>query len=106
MVILGSTHTGSLGRVRPGTTAERLLSGSPCAVAVAPHGYRTLAAGSPKRIGLAWNSTQEARTALAAAVCAARAWISVVRVAMTSTYRRLHSGKRVRMSQRRRVNRT
>ena len=41
LIVVGSTHTGHLGRVRPGSTGERLLSGAPCAVAVAPYGYRT-----------------------------------------------------------------
>src|SRR5204863_8181159 len=30
IVVVGSTHTGHLGRVVPGATAERLLHGSPC----------------------------------------------------------------------------
>ena len=41
LIVVGSTHTGRLGRVRPGSTGERLLQGAPCAVAVAPHGFRT-----------------------------------------------------------------
>ena len=45
VAVVGSTHRGALGRVRPGSTGERLLSGSPCAVAVAPHGYRTARRG-------------------------------------------------------------
>ncbi len=36
LIVVGSTHTGRLGRVRPGATGERLLLGAPCAVAVAP----------------------------------------------------------------------
>lgn len=39
LVVLGSTHRGPLGRIVPGTTMEHLLSGSPCAVAVAPPGF-------------------------------------------------------------------
>ena len=39
MIVVGSTHTGRAGRVLPGSTAERLLHGSPCPVAVAPKGY-------------------------------------------------------------------
>lgn len=31
--VVGSTHTGPLGRVLPGSTGERLLHGAPCAVA-------------------------------------------------------------------------
>ena len=39
LVVVGSTHTGRAGRVLPGSTAERLLHGSPCPVAVAPKDY-------------------------------------------------------------------
>src|SRR5262249_35072195 len=40
LVVVGSTHRGRMGRALAGTTAERLLHGSPCPVAVAPLGYR------------------------------------------------------------------
>ena len=36
LVVVGSTHTGRLGRVFPGSTGEKLLHGAPCAVAVVP----------------------------------------------------------------------
>jgi nucleotide-binding universal stress UspA family protein len=39
IVVLGSSNRSVLGRVMPGGTADRLLSGSPVPVAVAPHGY-------------------------------------------------------------------
>ena len=39
LIVVGSTHTGRAGRVLPGSTAERLLHGSPCPVAVAPKDY-------------------------------------------------------------------
>jgi nucleotide-binding universal stress UspA family protein len=39
MIVVGSTARGHAGRVLPGSTAERLLHGSPCAVALAPRGY-------------------------------------------------------------------
>ena len=54
-------------RDRPGaagTTAERLLHGAPCAVAVAPRGYRS---GPIRRIGVAYNGSPEAEAALHAA---------------------------------------
>ena len=38
LIVVGSTHTGRAGRVLPGSTGERLLHGSPCAVAVVPTG--------------------------------------------------------------------
>jgi nucleotide-binding universal stress UspA family protein len=64
LVVVGSTHRGAIGRVLPGTTAERLLHGAPCAVAVAPRGYR----GEPIRhIGVAYDGSPEAKAALHAA---------------------------------------
>jgi nucleotide-binding universal stress UspA family protein len=39
LVVLGSSQRSGLDRVFPGSTANRLLSGSPVAVAVAPVGY-------------------------------------------------------------------
>src|SRR5215204_3184609 len=40
-VVVGaaSTTRGVVGRIAPGSTAERLLHGAPCSVAVAPAGY-------------------------------------------------------------------
>jgi nucleotide-binding universal stress UspA family protein len=39
MIVVGSTGRGAAGRVLPGSTAERLLHGAPCPVALAPRGY-------------------------------------------------------------------
>jgi nucleotide-binding universal stress UspA family protein len=88
LFIVGSTHTGSLGRVRPGSTGERLLSGAPCAVAVPPHGYRTHAGGPIERIGAAWDGSTESRAALAAAIGAASAFgaeLEIVTVVASTT---------------------
>jgi nucleotide-binding universal stress UspA family protein len=58
--------------VLPGSTAERLLHGAPCAVAVVPNGYGTTTHPAIRRIGVAYNATDEARAAVAAAAEAAR----------------------------------
>jgi nucleotide-binding universal stress UspA family protein len=73
LIVVGSTHTGRLGRVRPGSTGERLLQGAPCAVAVAPHGYRTRLAERLDTIGVAYNGSREADHALASALALADA---------------------------------
>ena len=39
LVVVGSSHRGSVGRVLPGATVEHLLGDAPCAVAVAPPGF-------------------------------------------------------------------
>jgi nucleotide-binding universal stress UspA family protein len=73
LIVVGSSHTGRLGRVAPGSTAERLLHGAPCAVAVVPHGYRTRSGQPIRRIGVAYDGSQESTAAVAAAVELARA---------------------------------
>jgi nucleotide-binding universal stress UspA family protein len=73
LIVVGSSHTGRLGRVAPGSTAERLLHGAPCAVAVVPHGYRTRSEQPIRRIGVAYDGSEESTAAVAAAVELARA---------------------------------
>jgi nucleotide-binding universal stress UspA family protein len=73
IVVLGSTHTGRAGRVMPGATAERMLHGAPCAVAVVPEGYSEHPHPAIARIGVAYNGTAEAKAAIAAAAGAAAA---------------------------------
>jgi nucleotide-binding universal stress UspA family protein len=63
LVVLGSSHRSGIGRVFPGGTAERMLGGAPCAVAVAPSGYAQRR--QPLRtIGLAFDGTPEGDAAL------------------------------------------
>jgi nucleotide-binding universal stress UspA family protein len=74
VIVVGSSHRGRLGRVQPGGTGERLLFGSPCAVALAPDGYRSQAAKPVTRVAVAFDGSPESRTAFAAALAAARAY--------------------------------
>jgi nucleotide-binding universal stress UspA family protein len=69
LLVVGSTHTGRAGRVFPGSTAERLLHGAPCTVAVVPADY---AARAIRRIGVAVDGSPESRSAAAAAAALAR----------------------------------
>lgn len=39
LIVIGSSHRGPLGRILPGGTAERLLRGAPCSVAIASRGF-------------------------------------------------------------------
>jgi nucleotide-binding universal stress UspA family protein len=71
LIVVGSSRRGLLGRIAPGTTAERLLHGSSCPVAVAPNGLDD--AWSPEKIGVGYIELGEGRTALKAAVTLARA---------------------------------
>lgn len=67
LIVVGSTHTGRAGRVLPGSTAERLLHGSPCPVAVAPKHYAHEATREPGIVGCGYDGTPAAQRALDAA---------------------------------------
>ncbi len=89
LIVVGSTHTGRAGRVLPGSTGERLLHGAPCAVAIVPEGYRALSRPAIRRIGVAYDATEESRAAVAAATEAARALgadLEVIRVVGEEAY--------------------
>jgi nucleotide-binding universal stress UspA family protein len=62
LVVTGSSHRSGLGRVLPGGTAERLLSGAPVPVAVAPKGYAAREAGDAV-IGVGFDQSPESRQA-------------------------------------------
>jgi nucleotide-binding universal stress UspA family protein len=71
LVVVGSTDRGPVGRVLPGSTAERLLHGSPCPVAIVPHGYGSRE--HPIRtIGVGHDGSDESEIALGSAVELAR----------------------------------
>src|SRR3954454_19551144 len=63
LIAVGGSHRSQLGRALFGGTAERLLSGSPCPVAVAPKGYANHGA-RVGTIGCAFDGSAEARAAL------------------------------------------
>jgi nucleotide-binding universal stress UspA family protein len=80
LIVIGSSHVGALGRVLAGTTAERLLHGAPCPVAVAPLGYGDAAGDDIATIAVGYDGSPEAEAALAAAVVLARALGARLRV--------------------------
>jgi nucleotide-binding universal stress UspA family protein len=73
LLVLGSTHRGAVGRVFPGSVAERLLSHAPCALAVAPRGYAERPHGGLGLIGVGYDGSRSARAALEMAKRLARA---------------------------------
>jgi nucleotide-binding universal stress UspA family protein len=90
LVVVGSTHRGSVGRVLPGSVARRLLDGGPCPVAVAPRGFRGKA-GKLETIVVGYDGCEDsARAVQVAALLAHRsgALLRVVSIvdAMAFTY--------------------
>jgi len=79
-VVVGCPDRAHPGRIDTGTVAERLLHGSPCAVALAPRGYAEDTGQGFRRIVVAYTPTDEARAALRAAAGLARACDAVVQV--------------------------
>src|SRR4051812_7196395 len=62
-IVVGSSHRGPIGRVVPGGVAQRLLSGAPCPVVVAPGGYADRPPRSLERIGCGFDASEGARAA-------------------------------------------
>ena len=72
LLVVGSAERGALGRVAPGSTAQRLMHGAPCPLALVPAGWQPREA--IRAIGVAYVDTEEAREALRGAhALAARA---------------------------------
>lgn len=80
IIVVGSSHTGRLGRVLPGSTTERLLHGAPCPVAVVPLGYRTHEQVEHPVLGCAYRPTEDGAAALGAAEDLARRLSASLRV--------------------------
>ena len=78
VLVVGSTNRGPAGRVLPGSTAERLMHGAPCPIAVVPHGWSPV--GALGTIGVAYVDTDEGRNALLAAFELARRAGATLRV--------------------------
>jgi nucleotide-binding universal stress UspA family protein len=71
-IVVGSTHRGAIGHVLPGSVATNLLSGAPCAVAVAPRGYAGRDDRRLLRIGIAFDGSAESWAALETGIDLAR----------------------------------
>ncbi len=80
LIVVGSSHAANHARLHPGSTAERLLQGAPCAVALAPLGYRTRPHLRLERISVGYDGAAEGARALSAGVLVARAAGSPLRV--------------------------
>jgi nucleotide-binding universal stress UspA family protein len=78
LLVIGSTRQGAVGRLLPGSTAQRLMHGAPCPIAVVPHGWR--AGDGLRTIGVAYVDTDEGREALRGAHALARRSGATLRV--------------------------
>lgn len=65
MLVLGSSRRASLGRAVAGSTAQRVIHGAPCAVAIAPRGWGSH--DGLETVGAAFVEVREAHAALALA---------------------------------------
>lgn len=68
LIVVGSTTRGPLRRVLIGGVGERLLAGAACPVAIAPRGYGDAPRRPLARLGVGLDGSEEAQTALEAAV--------------------------------------
>jgi nucleotide-binding universal stress UspA family protein len=73
LVIVGSSRHGKAGQTLLGNVAVTLMHGSPCAVAVAPSGYRDRQAEPVSGIVVGYDGSPESKLALASAYDLARA---------------------------------
>jgi nucleotide-binding universal stress UspA family protein len=80
LIVIGSSHRGAVGRVLAGTTAERLLHGAPCPVAVSPTGFHADDDDAIDTIAVAYDRSDEAKAALLAATAIAPALGARLRV--------------------------
>jgi nucleotide-binding universal stress UspA family protein len=68
VIVVGSSNAAAQQRLFAGSTAQRLLSGSPSPVGVAPAGWRHRDIGGLSRIGVAYIDTPDGHAALDVAV--------------------------------------
>jgi nucleotide-binding universal stress UspA family protein len=80
LVVVGSSADGDGEHTHLGSTANSLMHGSPCAVAVAPNGYRDGGAETVSSIVVGFDGSPEAKSALESACDLARATGAGLRV--------------------------
>jgi nucleotide-binding universal stress UspA family protein len=80
LVVLGSAQHGKVDQILAGNVAMSLLHGSPCSVAIAPHGYATNPPDGIEEVAVGYDGSEEARIALAEAIDLGRATGAPVKV--------------------------
>jgi nucleotide-binding universal stress UspA family protein len=77
LAVVGSTSGGAVEHAVIGSTAERVIHGAPCPVAVVPHGFE---GGEPRTVGVAYTQSKEGEEALRSGVTLAHAAEAALRV--------------------------
>jgi nucleotide-binding universal stress UspA family protein len=72
IIVVGSSHRGTMGRMLLGTVTQEVLDAAPCAVAVAPPGLAATREIHFSRVGVGFDDTPAAHDALAVARFLAR----------------------------------
>jgi nucleotide-binding universal stress UspA family protein len=67
LILVGSARHGRIGQILAGSTGVSLLHGSPCAVGIAPRGYRNRAAETITAVAVGFDGSAESEQALQAA---------------------------------------
>ena len=70
LLVVGSTQRGGIGRVVPGSTAQRLMQGAPCPIAIVPRSWQR--SDGLRTIGVGYVDTAEGHNALEGALALAR----------------------------------
>jgi nucleotide-binding universal stress UspA family protein len=71
-IVVGPTHHGRALRLLSGSTPDAVLNHAPCAVAVAPDGFRDARPAAPRQIAVGYDGSPEAQHALEVAAGFAR----------------------------------
>jgi len=85
LILVGSSHRGRAGQILAGSTGMALLHGAPCAVGIAPHGYRDRAGAGIAAVAVGFDGSEEAGQALMAGsrlAAAAKAPLRLISVAV------------------------
>jgi nucleotide-binding universal stress UspA family protein len=65
LIMVGSPHRGTIGRILSGSVSQNLLHSSPVPVLTAPHGYAEAVHGGLRTVAVAYDGGKESRAALA-----------------------------------------
>ena len=68
LIVIGSSESAPVGRIRVGSVGQRLMTSAPCGLAVAPRGFSNQRSSSISKIGVCWDGSDGANQALDLAI--------------------------------------